>query len=142
MWYSLIIIIFLIVMEVVKCFLRKYLSVERKPHFSFNHVNDVHRAVDWTMRIFTSGITICLFWFLFMIDFDDISFGLMPVLAMYFISLTLIDAVRAVFEWKSSSEPKQAIITIVQASLFLVFILVFFYWGLRDLDLSLGFYPF
>ncbi|TFI49249.1 DUF4181 domain-containing protein, partial [Diaphorobacter sp. DS2] len=31
--------------------LRKWLRVEKKKYFSYNHINDKHKKVDWTIRI-------------------------------------------------------------------------------------------
>ncbi|PSL36299.1 uncharacterized protein DUF4181 [Planomicrobium soli] len=100
--------------------LRKLFKIEKekKNFFSYNHINKLHQKVDWVIRI---GSMIANLTLLYLVIFKDFE------IALYFIGLTLLIildfAVRAAFEWRSSRNPKQAIIT-VNEMVFLVIALI------------------
>ena len=45
--------IILILFFVFNTIMRKWFKVDKKKFFSYNHVNEKHKKVDWTIRIIT-----------------------------------------------------------------------------------------
>jgi len=105
----------------VKIILRKILKIEKekKPFFSYNHLNDSHRKIDWGIRI-TSVITIITTNMLVVVEHYPNYFLLIPIF------LILLDyPVRAFFERKYSKNPKQYILTLSEGVLiFLALVIV------------------
>ncbi|MFA1821802.1 DUF4181 domain-containing protein [Virgibacillus oceani] len=76
--------------------------------FSYNHINGLHRKVDWGLR--SISMIILLFFLGYIISNSNISIYLIVIVVVL---LTVCDyIVRAFFEWKYSEEPKQSILTI------------------------------
>lgn len=44
--------IFFVLVGVFNAILRRWLGVQKPKAFSYNHVNDQHKKVDWSIRIF------------------------------------------------------------------------------------------
>lgn len=105
----------------VKHILRKVLKIEKekKTFFSYNHLNDLHRKIDWGIRI-TSIITIITTNILVVTEDYPNYFLLIPI---FLIGLDY--PVRAFFERKYSKNPKQYILTLSEGVLiFLALVIV------------------
>jgi|SRR5690625_4828356 len=110
--FGIIILTMVIVITVVKRLLRKTLNIEkvRKKPFSYNHINGLHRKVDWILRV--TSMIILLFFLGYIINNPNISFYL---IVSVIVLLAVCDyIVRAFFEWKYSEEPKQSVLTITE----------------------------
>ena len=108
----------------VKHILRKVLKIEKekKPFFSYNHLNDLHRKIDWGIRII-SIITIITTNILVVIENYPNYLLLIPI---FLIGLDY--PVRAFFERKYSKNPKQYILTLSEGVLmFLAIVIVIQY---------------
>jgi len=106
----------------VKLILRKVLKIEKekKPFFSYNHINDLHRKIDWGIRII-SVITIITTNMLVVAENYPNYFLLIPI----FLIIGLDYPVRAFFERKYSKNPKQYILTLSEGVLiFLALVIV------------------
>ena len=90
----------------IQWMLRRLLNVKKKKAFSYNHVNDLHKKLDWTIRIVTAIPP-------FILLILEV-FSIIPILLIILGSLILSEGVRAFFEWKHSSEPKQSLLTLAQ----------------------------
>ncbi|MFJ5770070.1 DUF4181 domain-containing protein [Psychrobacillus sp. NPDC093180] len=117
--------------EIVKFFLRRLLKIEKenKPIFLYNHINALHRKIDWFIRI-TSSIALIVINCLIILE--DYSINLLLIATFFFILLDY--AVRALFECKYSQNPKQYIITICEGILFLTAIIIIFDYLLSKLS--------
>ena len=106
---------------VVKLILRKVLKIEKEKNsfFSYNHLNDLHRKIDWGIRI-TSVITIITTNILVVIENYPNYFLLIP---FFFIGLDFL--VRAFFERKYSQNPKQYILTLSEGVLMFLTVAIF-----------------
>jgi len=105
----------------VKIILRKVLKIEKEknPFFSYNHLNDSHRKIDWGIRII-SVITIITTNILVVFEHYPNYFLLIPI---FLIGLDY--PVRAFFERKYSKNPKQYILTLSEGVLiFLALVIV------------------
>ncbi|MCM3393238.1 DUF4181 domain-containing protein [Cytobacillus oceanisediminis] len=108
---------------VVKLCLRKTLNIEKekKEFFSYNHINKLHRKIDWSLRI-SSIITNLNF--LYLVLFQSFSIELWVFALVIFVVLDY--GIKAFFEWKYSQNPKQSILTISEMFLLLIFIVIVF----------------
>ncbi|MDX1806528.1 MAG: DUF4181 domain-containing protein [Paenisporosarcina sp.] len=109
------------VIAVVKLVLRKVLRIEKEKNafLSYNHINDLHRKIDWGIRI-TAVIAIVTINILVFYENYPIYFLLLPI------SLSGLDyPVRAFFEKKYSKNPKQYILTLSEGILMLLAIVIF-----------------
>lgn len=106
---------------VVKLILRKVLQIEKEKisFFSYNHLSDMHRKIDWGIRII-SAITIITTNIMVVIENYPNYFLLIPIFLF-----GLDYPVRAFFERKYSKNPKQYILTLSEGLLmFLALVIV------------------
>lgn len=116
----LIVAIFLVMLALFNAIMRKWLRVEKPKAFSNNHVNDKHKKIDWSIRIF--GIAM-------MVAGYSINVTRLPqepylLLEPWFLLLVFLFAteiVRALMERKYAKNPNAYLYTISQ----LVFLLIF-----------------
>lgn len=92
---------------------RRILKVEKKKMFSYNHLNERHKKIDWTIRIvfivvmFVGAII------------NSSRFPLNPILFLepYFLLIMLVfstEIVTAVMEWKYAENRNAYIFTVLQ----------------------------
>lgn len=94
-------------------FTRKILKVKKKKAFSYNHLNDLHKKIDWTFRI-----TFAIAMFVGVI-INTSRLPLDPILFLepYFLLIMLVfstEIVTAVMEWKYAENRNAYIFTILQ----------------------------
>ena len=84
---------------------RKILKVKKKNAFSYNHLNDLHKKIDWTIRItFVVAMIIGFIVNTSRLPLDPILFLEPYILLIMLIFLTEI--VTAVMEWKYAKKQK------------------------------------
>ncbi|MGE7693965.1 DUF4181 domain-containing protein [Lysinibacillus sp. NPDC094177] len=93
--------------------IRKLLGVERKKWFSYNHINERHKKLDWSVRI----IFISLFYIssYFMIDND--TYGIPWYFETWFIFIVFLitsEMLRAYMEWKYAENKRDFLATIAE----------------------------
>lgn len=122
--FSLILGIIFLLMHGFERLMRNYLQVEKRPSFSYNHVNEKHKKIDWRIRI-TFLVTLLISYF----DFSRNSF----ILRWYFnpgflmvLFLVASETTRAFMEWKYGENPRTYILTLSQ--LIFALILLSFLW--------------
>lgn len=124
------IFILFIIISGLNFFLRKVFRIEKekKSIFSYNHINDLHKKVDWSVRIGTMIASLVVLYLVFYKEF--------PV-TLYLVLLVLVIMadylVRAIFEWKYSQNPKQAILTISEMALIVIALIVVFQFDILNL---------
>jgi hypothetical protein len=113
-WLKLLLFLVIVVLLYVSfnTIMRKFLNVERRKFFSYNHVNEKHKRIDWTIRIVT--IVIIFFTFPINITRDPIDFWFLQPWFILFISLSVSDTVSAVMEWKYATNSNRYKLTIAQ----------------------------
>ncbi|MFP3847055.1 DUF4181 domain-containing protein [Priestia filamentosa] len=102
--------------------MRKWLKVERKKLFSYNHVNEKHKKIDWTMRM----ITIASILLGFIINMSRAStdwFWFLQSWVVLFIFIVVSETVRAVMEKKYAKILNAYKLTISE----LLFVLILFF---------------
>lgn len=118
-WIKLIIVLAILslIMFIFNYLMKKYLKVEKRKTFSYNHVNEKHKKIDWVIRIsFIIVMLITSFYQSRNINGVNWYFEFWFVILMF---LTTSEMVRAFMEWKYSENRKEYIFTISQ----LIFIL-------------------
>lgn len=107
---------------IILCFnfiMRKYLKVDKRKTFSYNHVNEKHKRIDWTIRIIFM-ITLMILTFIGVYKYNNEGlWKLMPSI-LFVIFLMVSEAVRAFMEWKYATNPKAYIFTISQTVIMLI----------------------
>ncbi|WP_019392784.1 DUF4181 domain-containing protein [Priestia filamentosa] len=102
--------------------MRKWLKVERKKLFSYNHVNAKHKKIDWTMRIIT--IASILLGFIINMSRDSTDwFWFLQSWVVLFIFIVVSETVKAVMERKYAKNPNTYKLTISE----LLFVLILFF---------------
>lgn len=91
----------------------------KKAFFSYNHINDIHRKIDWAVRITALLINVFL---IHHVMFEGFSINLFLILlALLFTSENFV---RAFFEWKFSEDPKQSILSLAEGIIFITIVVV------------------
>ncbi|WML44674.1 DUF4181 domain-containing protein [Neobacillus sp. PS3-40] len=102
--------------------MRKWLKIERKKFFSYNHVNEKHKKIDWTIRITT--IVSILSGYVINIMRDPINWlWFLQPWFIIFIFIVVSETVRAVMERKYAENPNAYKLTISQ----IIFVLILFF---------------
>lgn len=120
---GIIILILFLLISSMKFFLRKVFKIEKEKteFFSYNHINDLHKKVDWCVRIGSAIVSIAV---IYLVIFNEYPVTLYLVLLVL---LTTADfSVRAIFEWKYSENPKQAILTVSEMSVLVIALILIF----------------
>lgn len=79
----------------------------KKKAFSYNHINNLHRNLDWAIRVLSFMAYIVALYFMIYRDYS-INFLLVVLLIIILVD----NSTRAFIEWKYSENPKQSILTI------------------------------
>ncbi|MBU8878816.1 DUF4181 domain-containing protein [Bacillus sp. FJAT-29790] len=96
--------------------MRKWLKIkEKNKFFSYNHINEKHKKIDWTIRIITIVILL-LGYVMAWIEFSQ-------SWLIIFIFIVVSETIRAVMERKYAENPNAYKLTISQ----IVFILILFF---------------
>ncbi|MEK5216456.1 DUF4181 domain-containing protein [Psychrobacillus sp. FSL H8-0487] len=112
--------------------MRKWLQVEKKKLFSYNHINEKHKKMDWTIRVvflvvlllgnFINVTTEPMEWFWFF-----------ETWFLLIVFIVVSETVRAVMEWKYAVNKTDYIFTISQLIFGVLLILTVIqtnFWGL------------
>jgi len=99
--------LFIVVNELIQWLLRRLLKVKKKKSFSYNHVNGLHKKIDWMIRIILIIASVIAIYFTFYRDYS------MYLYLVVILCINVISAgVSAFFEWKYSDTPEHSILTI------------------------------
>lgn len=129
-WLRLILVltVFIGLTTLFNAIIRKWLKVEKPKAFSHNHVNDRHKKIDWTLRIF---------FIVLMIIGASVNAGrigqepylfLQPWVLLFVLVFTS-EIIRAVMERKYAENPNAYLSTIYQSAFILVLLIVLFSTG-------------
>ncbi|MBG9810069.1 DUF4181 domain-containing protein [Priestia filamentosa] len=102
--------------------MRKWLKVKKKKLFSYNHVNEKHKKMDWTIRVIT--IVSILIGFIINISRDSTDwFWFLQSWVILFIFIVVSETVRAIMERKYAKNPNAYKLTISE----LLFVIILFF---------------
>lgn len=112
--------------------MRKLLKVERPKAFSYNHVNDTHKKIDWSIRI--------LFIFLMLVGgfinatrLDEETYLFLETWFLLFVLVFITETIRAVMERKYAKNPNAYLYTVSQmvfAMLLVIFVFSTDFFGI------------
>ncbi len=106
--------------------LRKWLKVEKKSMFSYNHVNDTHRKIDWTIRIsFMLLLIISLFINIERIHLEPLWY--LQTYTIMFVFIIVTETARAVMEKRYAENKNDYLFTLFQLGFIIVFSLSLFF---------------
>lgn len=107
--------------------MRRYLKLEKRKLFSYAHINEKHKKIDWIIRIiFLIAVIISYFSITRNSDF----FGGLWYFIPWFLlvaHIVLSEVIRAFMEWKYAENPKAFIFTITQLIFTFVLLLIMVY---------------
>ncbi|WP_171051644.1 DUF4181 domain-containing protein [Alteribacter natronophilus] len=104
--------------------MRMMLKLEKKPYFSYNHMNNLHKRIDWSLRgVFVAAVFGYWLLFLGLRVMDQPTINLHHLFFGYAIAVT---ALQTVMEWKYAEEKKAWILTASQLSMLLIIVSVLF----------------
>lgn len=102
--------------------MRKWLKVKKEKLFSYNHVNEKHKKMDWTIRVIT--IVSILIGFIINISRDSTDwFWFLQSWVILFIFIVVSETVRAIMERKYAKNPNAYKLTISE----LLFVIILFF---------------
>lgn len=120
--FLLILGIILLLMRGFEVVMRKYLKVEKRKSFSYNHVNEQHKKIDWTIRI-SFVIVFTITFFALVRNSNTYNWYLDPGF-LILVFLVISETTRAFMEWKYAENPKTYIFTISQLVFALILLLL------------------
>jgi len=117
-----------LVMFLFSRIVRRILKVEKKKMFSYNHLNEWHKKIDWTIRIVFIVVMIVG------VIINSSRFPLNPILFLepYFLLIMLTfstEIVTAVMEWKYAENRNSYIFTVLQLIFIAILLLTMFITG-------------
>lgn len=114
-----------LVMFLFSASVRRILKVKQKKMFSYNHLNEQHRKIDWTIRIaFVIAIIVGG-----IINASRFPVNRILFLETYFLVFMLVfltEIVTAVMEWKYAENRNAYIFTVLQLIFFTILLLSMF----------------
>ncbi|MCZ8533198.1 DUF4181 domain-containing protein [Psychrobacillus psychrodurans] len=114
-WLDLLILLVIVIslLTLFNTVMRKWLKVEKKDFFSYNHMNAKHKKIDWTIRIL---FLVSMFLGLFInVRRDPLEgFWFLETWFLMIIFIVVSETVRAMMEWKHAVNKKDYIFTISQ----------------------------
>lgn len=118
----LIMLVFLLLLWIFNWVTRKLLKVEKKPIFSYNHINEQHKKVDWTIRI-----TFIVVFLISLVIYQTTPGWPVQPAVLLIIFLIVLEVARAVFEKKYAENENDYKFTLYQLgfAVFLFSIIVF-----------------
>jgi len=106
-------IVLVLVINIFGFVIRKLLGVERKKWFSYNHINERHKKLDWSVRIIFIGL--CFISSYYMIDNDTL--GIPWYFETWFILIVFLitsEMLRAFMEWRYAENKRDFVATIAE----------------------------
>lgn len=121
-WSELIIILLIVIflMSIIPALIRYKMGADKNKWFSYNHINKLHKKIDWTLRII----------FLISVLLSAIYLYEQPLLIslifIFFILSQII--VQAYVEWKFSDNKKNFKATLIQFGLTFIALVGALFW--------------
>nr|WP_255731303.1 DUF4181 domain-containing protein [Solibacillus sp. MA9] len=117
--------IFGLFLFLINKFLRKWLNVKKKKLFSYNHVNDKHKKIDWTIRII-------FIFFLFISFFINVNrdplehIWFLETHILMFVFIIVSEIVRVIMEKRYAENKNDYIFSAIQLVVISIFLLSVF----------------
>ncbi|MGD6833906.1 DUF4181 domain-containing protein [Sutcliffiella halmapala] len=127
LWLKLLLVlcVFGVVLYFFNSMMRKLLKVEKKKFFSYNHINENHKKIDWTIRIIFVGSILVGYFLNVQNDLSQGYWFLEPYFLL-FLFIILSEIATAIMEWKYAKNKNAYLYTIFQLLFIVTFILIMF----------------
>ncbi|WP_117161503.1 DUF4181 domain-containing protein [Paraliobacillus sp. X-1268] len=117
--------IFILIQIFLNIWLRKKLEVRKKDWFSYNHVNKLHKWLDWSLRLVMVFVLPISYFIPFTVETNEYAGLPFIILMVYFI---LDGLLRTFMEWKYYPGRKDYIVTLINTIVLFFFICMFYIW--------------
>ncbi|WP_286166413.1 DUF4181 domain-containing protein [Bacillus sp. E(2018)] len=101
--------------------IRKWLKVEKKKLFSYNHLNRSHKKIDWTIRI--ASVFILIISSIINIYRTE-KLWILESYVLVFLFIIVSETVRAVMEWRYAENKNDYLYTMIQLAFVILFLLM------------------
>ena len=116
---------FLILIIIINDVVSKLLGVEKKSLFSYQHVNDRHKKIEWVIRI-TFILFIVIGTYINIQREHSESLWFLETWNILIVFIIIVDLLQAFMEWKYVENKKVYISTLIQLGFFVVLLLLIF----------------
>lgn len=116
-----IIILFTILLVgIIPAIFRYKMGADKKKWFSYNHINKLHKKIDWTLSII----------YMISLIVSAIFFYTKPLLISIILAVFVLSqiSVQAFIEWKFSENRKNFKVSLIQLGLTLITLVGVFFW--------------
>lgn len=117
--------IFIVIQIFLNVWLRKKLEVRKKEWFSYNHVNKLHKWLDWSLRFVMMFALLISFVITFSSETNEFAWLLLTILMARYI---LDGLLRTFMEWKYYPGRKDYIVTLINTIVLFFYICMFYIW--------------
>lgn len=126
-WLKLLLLlaVFILLTTLFNALIRRWLGVEKPKAFSHNHVNDRHKKIDWSVRIFFIALMV-IGSFINAGRIGQEPYLLLQPWVLLFVLVFTSEIIRAVMERKYAKNPNAYLSTIYQSAFILVLLLLLF----------------
>lgn len=110
----------ILLVGIIPAIFRYKMGADKKKWFSYNHINKLHKKIDWTLRII----------YLISIIVSAIFFYTKPLLISIILAVFVLSQiiVQAFIEWKFSENRKNFKVSLIQLGLTLITLVGVFFW--------------
>jgi hypothetical protein len=119
-------LIYSLLLFLLNILLRKWLKVERKKFFSYNHINEKHKKMDWKIRLTFLIVLLIGFFINISRETGDQILFLQPYILL-FIFLVVSETARAVMEKKYAKNKNDYVFTVSQLVFNIGFLIPLFF---------------
>lgn len=126
-WLRLIVLLVIVLLLLLSFekLMRTLFQTRKKKYFSYNHINEKHKRIDWIIRIATI-VFLVLGFFVNSIAYPNEWAWLFEPWVILIVSISFFEMARAIFERKYAENPNDYKVTIIQLAFSLLLIFVLF----------------
>lgn len=105
--------------------MRRWLGVEKRKAFSHNHVNDKHKKIDWSIRLFFIAMMV-IGGFINVTIIPREPYLFLQPWFLLFVLIFITETVRAVMEKRYAKNPNAYIFTVYQLVFTLILLILLY----------------
>lgn len=106
-------IVLVLVLSIFGFVIRKFLGAKRKKWFSYNHINERHKKLDWSVRIFFT-ILLLISTYYSINNNEILSYWYFETWFILIVFVLTSELLRAFMEWKYAENKKDFVATITE----------------------------
>ncbi|WP_017381884.1 DUF4181 domain-containing protein [Paenisporosarcina sp. TG-14] len=121
----LILTVYFVLMISFNAIMRRWLGVEKRKAFSHNHVNDKHKKIDWSIRLFFIAMMV-IGGFINVTIIPREPYLFLQPWFLLFVLIFITETVRAVMEKRYAKNPNAYIFTVYQLVFTLILLILLY----------------